>query len=148
MAVNEKKLRRLPKQGMIAGVCAGLAEYFEIDVTLVRLVFILLAVVTGGGMIIAYIIMALVIPADPTEVKTSDNKSVGLKHNAQVLSAEMHDSGKTDRMRNYLGAGIILLGIWLLLGQLFPGWFTLRWDFIWPVVLIIVGLIIATRRKG
>lgn len=146
MTAIEKKLRRLPDQGQIAGVCAGLADYFDIDVTLVRLIFIVLAIVTGGGMVLAYLVMALVIPAE--ESKKPADKTVNLSHNAEVLAAEMRDNGRADRLRNFFGAGLILLGLWLLLGQLFPGWFLLRWEYVWPVVLIVVGLAIATRRKG
>ena len=151
MATNEKKLRRLPEQGQIAGVCAGLADYFDIDVTLVRLIFIVLAIVTGGGMVLAYLVLALVVPAadevGSTEAKETD-KTMNLSHNAEVLAAEMRDSGRGDRLRNYFGVGLILVGLWLLLGQVFPGWFLLRWEYIWPIVLIVFGVYIATRRKG
>jgi phage shock protein PspC (stress-responsive transcriptional regulator) len=146
MATSVKKLTRLPKQGQIAGVCAGIAEYFDVDVTLVRLIFIVLAIITGGGMIIAYIVMAIVIPADEA-IGSDSPKQMSIKHNARVLNAELHESGRTDRMRNYLGAGLILFGTWLLFGLLFPGWFMLRWDYVWPIVLIVIGLVIATRKK-
>jgi phage shock protein PspC (stress-responsive transcriptional regulator) len=47
---------------MIAGVCAGIGEYANIDPTIVRLLAALLFFLTGPGMIVAYIIMALIIP--------------------------------------------------------------------------------------
>ena len=59
-----KKLYRSRKDRKIAGVCGGIAEYFNIDSTLVRL----LAVITiffGGGGIIAYIIGWIIIPEEP-----------------------------------------------------------------------------------
>lgn len=59
--MTEKKLLyRDPDNGMIAGVSAGLADYFEIDVTIIRLLWIFAVIFAGGG-IIAYIIMALVV---------------------------------------------------------------------------------------
>ena len=49
---------------MLAGVCAGIAEYFNIDPTLVRLGLVLFCILGGSG-ILAYIICALVIPKNP-----------------------------------------------------------------------------------
>ena len=54
----------LGKDKKICGVCSGLAEYLEVDVTIVRLL-VVLAVVFGGGGIIAYLIAAVVIPEKP-----------------------------------------------------------------------------------
>ena len=60
----EKRLYKSNKDKKIDGVCAGIAEYFNIDPTLVRLGAVLLTCIAGGG-VIAYIICALVIPRDP-----------------------------------------------------------------------------------
>ena len=58
----EKRLVRSSLDKKIAGVCGGLARYFDIDATLVRVVFVLLALFSGGGLIL-YIILWLVMPA-------------------------------------------------------------------------------------
>ena len=60
----EKRLYKSSKDKKIDGVCAGIAEYFNIDPTLIRLAAILLTCVAGGG-ILAYIICAIVIPREP-----------------------------------------------------------------------------------
>ena len=60
----EKKLYRITNGKKLCGVCGGLAEYFGIDPTLVRLAWVLLAVFAGMGLL-AYIICALVIPHKP-----------------------------------------------------------------------------------
>ena len=57
-----RRLYRIPDGAMIAGVCNGLAAYFQIDVTLVRVVFLLAALLTKGVGIMAYVIMMFVIP--------------------------------------------------------------------------------------
>jgi phage shock protein C len=49
---------------MLAGVCGGIAEYFELDPTIIRVLFVLLSVFAGGG-ILAYIILWLLIPQEP-----------------------------------------------------------------------------------
>ena len=65
----EKKLYKSNKNKMIDGVCAGIAEYFSLDPTLVRIGAIVLTCLGGSG-ILAYIICCVVIPRDPN---TTDN---------------------------------------------------------------------------
>lgn len=60
-----KKLHRSQKQKMIGGVCGGLGEYFEIDVTLVRLIFVGLGLLTGIlPMVIFYIVAWIIVPVE------------------------------------------------------------------------------------
>lgn len=60
----EKKLYKSNKNKMIAGVCGGIAEYFNVDPTLVRLGLVLFCAMGGSGLI-AYIVMAIIVPQDP-----------------------------------------------------------------------------------
>ena len=57
-----KTLTRSTRNNMLAGVCAGLGDYLGIDPTVVRLMFLLAFFVTGPGILIAYVVMAVVIP--------------------------------------------------------------------------------------
>lgn len=59
--MNEKRLVRLEEGRMIAGVCSGLGAYLGVDATVVRLIFVLLAVFGGGGLLI-YLILWLIMP--------------------------------------------------------------------------------------
>lgn len=61
-----KRLYRSRTDRMLAGVCGGIAKYFDIDPTLVRL-FWLIATFAGGSGILAYIIATIVIPLEPIE---------------------------------------------------------------------------------
>ena len=65
----EKKLYKSNQNKMIDGVCAGIAEYFNIDPTLVRLGAVALTIAGGSG-ILAYIICAVVIPRNPNWERT------------------------------------------------------------------------------
>src|SRR5437867_1686029 len=58
------RLVRLPAHGKLGGVCAGIAEYLDADVTLVRLVWVILSIVPGGfiGGIVAYVAALLIMP--------------------------------------------------------------------------------------
>jgi phage shock protein C len=59
-----KRLVRPRTERKIAGVCAGLAEYFDLDVSLVRLVLLVVAIMTGVGFL-AYLIAWIVMPEEP-----------------------------------------------------------------------------------
>ena len=65
--MNGKKLYRIRTGRKILGVCGGLANYFDINPTIVRVVFALIGLFWGAG-ILAYFIMALVIPENPYEI--------------------------------------------------------------------------------
>ena len=60
----EKKLYKSNQNKMIDGVCGGIAEYFGIDPTVVRLIWALFSLMGGSG-ILAYIIAAIIIPRNP-----------------------------------------------------------------------------------
>ena len=62
--MNGKKLYRNTENKMLAGVCSGIADYFDIDPTLVRLGWVLFCALGGSG-VLAYIVAALVIPERP-----------------------------------------------------------------------------------
>jgi phage shock protein PspC (stress-responsive transcriptional regulator) len=64
MATEIKRLYRSRDERMIGGVCGGLAKYLVIDPTVVRLIFILLALAGGPGLLI-YLIMLIVVPEEP-----------------------------------------------------------------------------------
>ena len=64
MASEYKRLYRSTDNRMVAGVCAGIADYFGIDPTLVRLIFVFGALGTVSGLFWAYLIMAIVVPEE------------------------------------------------------------------------------------
>ena len=62
MSTDYKQLTRSTTNRMIAGVCAGLGDYLNIDPTVVRLLFVLGFFLTGPGILIAYLILAIIVP--------------------------------------------------------------------------------------
>ena len=62
----KKRLYRSKKDKMLAGICGGLAEYFDVDPSLVRLATVLLCLYAGTGLLV-YIIAAIIIPEAPFE---------------------------------------------------------------------------------
>lgn len=78
----QKKLTRSRSDRKIAGVCGGLAKYLDMDPTLVRLVWVMLAIFVGWG-VIGYLIAWIVLPEDPELLPVS----------ALVPSATAHPAG-------------------------------------------------------
>ncbi len=69
----KKKLYRDKKNQKLAGVCAGIGKYFDMDPTVIRLIWVIITAFGGSGLI-AYIICAIIIPEEPefTEVEWQD----------------------------------------------------------------------------
>ncbi len=59
-----RKLYRSKTNRKLAGVCGGLAQYFNIDATMIRVLFILLAVLGGSGLVL-YVAMWIIVPKEP-----------------------------------------------------------------------------------
>jgi phage shock protein C len=59
-----RKLYRSKTNRQVAGVCGGLAEYFNLDATLIRILFVVLAVLGGSGLVI-YVAMWIIVPEQP-----------------------------------------------------------------------------------
>jgi phage shock protein PspC (stress-responsive transcriptional regulator) len=78
-----KRLYRIADRAMIAGVCNGIAAYFQVDVTVVRIGFVAAALITKGFAIIAYVVMMAVVP----EAKTPEARAAaaGAPFNAKEI---------------------------------------------------------------
>jgi phage shock protein C len=75
MSADVKRVYRSKSERMLAGVCGGLGEYFNIDPTLVRILFILFGLIVGGG-ILLYLILWLLIPEEPDVVENAEDVAV------------------------------------------------------------------------
>jgi phage shock protein PspC (stress-responsive transcriptional regulator) len=129
----QRSLYKSKDNKIIGGVCAGLGEYFNIDITIVRLIFVLLAL-TGGQMIIVYILGWIIIPSQKYEVSTAGEE--------QTDPEVVQERGNN---RNLIfGLILVLLGGGFLLEN-FNIWYW--WDFgkLWPVLIITLGVVILTR---
>lgn len=60
--MSNKRLYRSNTNYMLAGVCGGIAEYFNLDPTLIRLAWVILSLMSAGTGVIAYILAAIIIP--------------------------------------------------------------------------------------
>lgn len=94
-----KRLHLLKDGAMIGGVCAGLSAFFNIDVTVIRLLFVLLTFLTGGSFILVYLILMFIIPEARTPEQKAEAHGERFNTNevigrAKQKYADMRDSGK------------------------------------------------------
>lgn len=144
--MENRKLYRSQTDSVIAGVCGGLAEYFDIDPVLVRVIFVLLLIFGGGGLLI-YIILWIVAPKKPLSFDHSGFNQANKENPANP--AEPAQEGMEDvvaEMKKYKHRGSMIGGLVLLtLGILFlMDEFVPYLDFgrLWPVILIVIGVVL------
>ncbi len=124
-----RKLYRSPTEKILGGVCGGVAEYFAIDVTIVRVIWALSFFLHGVGFL-AYIICWIVIPVKPDYID--------LEPAPDRLPVD-----RTKTMQ-FLGILLVVFGALLLLGQYYR-----TAVFLWPTLLILAGaFIIYKAQKG
>ncbi len=141
-----KRLYRSTRDRRIAGVAGGIAEYFAVDVTLIRLIWVL-AVLFGGTGVLAYIIAWIVIPEE-IEIR-SEPAPAETAEATETIEAEPvkpKTGGDGWPKGSLFGLVLILLGLYFLVKALLP------WDFshyFWPFLLIALGIIllVPSRRK-
>ncbi|AKG91993.1 phage shock protein C {PspC} family protein [Geoglobus ahangari] len=119
-----EKLFRSRSDRVIAGVCGGLARYFGVDATLIRLIFVVGALLKGVTILI-YIILALIIPEEPEDGEEEERPAV-----------EPEGGGET--RRKLLAYLLILFGAFVFMEDLFPFW--LSDEQIFAAILILIGI--------
>lgn len=90
-----KKLKKSGKNKILTGVCGGVAEYFNLDPTIVRLIFAVVGLLKGFGLIL-YVIAALVMPASEEDYDDVDNlKSANIDPEENTWSEKKEDTNKS-----------------------------------------------------
>ena len=136
-----KKLTRDTSNKMVAGVASGLANYFQLDVTWVRIAFALAAFFGGGGIWI-YIILWIAVPEENNApFKYGDYKTDYRVSPDEPTNFESTFKPKEKVNMNLIG-GLVLIGLgsYFLLDEfdIIPNWF--RLGKLWPLVFVVIGL--------
>lgn len=122
----DTRLHKSTKDKIIAGVCGGLGEYFKMDSSIIRIIWAITAFAYGTG-ILLYFIAAIILPAQDYEWTEDDNKP------------ENKLNGDNNKL---IGIILIISGLLFLLKQFTP---FLDSMYVWPVVLIVLGLFIIVK---
>ena len=136
----ENRLYRSENDKKIAGVCGGIAEYFGIDPTIVRLLWLISIVVYGSGLLI-YIVVAIIMPE-------REDFSTGLKNSDKINKQKSNAFGRSfdkEGNRKFFGYALIIAGT-ILFGKKFIFFSWLSFKFLFPIVLIILGIFILSNN--
>lgn len=126
-----KRLYRSKTNRVIAGVCGGIGEYFNIDPVLIRILWVLFALAGGSG-VFAYIICWIIIPEEGEQAWWDKSKEAKKVKNEPPVET--------------IGILLVALGVWFLLSNLNLFWW-INFAYFWPAALIIIGLVIILLRK-
>ena len=151
-----RRLYRSRRDSVLGGVAGGVAEYLDLDPSIVRVIWAILAIVTGGLFLLLYIVMWIVVPegaaADmPPPAGVAGGPPPAAPAQPGAAAPAWSAQSRRHRAGGLNGAlifGLILIGagVWFLIEDYLPA---VDRRFVWPVALVLVGavlLVIAMRR--
>jgi len=151
----QARLERSTTNKVVAGVCAGLAEYLQVDPTLVRVFFAVGTILTGGLGLLGYIVLIVLMPlpgqpapfvkaSGATASTVEGGPTSDAAATAPVISAPA-DPEAAERRRGAFGLFLIAMGAIFLFAN--AGVFRIvRWDLAWPLVFIAIGVLLLAQR--
>lgn len=128
-----RRLYRCRHDRRIAGVAGGLAEYFDLDPTLVRIVWFV-SIFFGLVTLVIYVGMALIVPLEPLTAE-----EVAAHPGVLPPSGHRHAASGPSRWPTFLGIALILFGTLALLDVTIP---TVSWRLLWPVFIAGMGAVL------
>ncbi len=170
----EKQLHRSRDDRMLGGVCGGIAEYLDMDPTIVRLLAVLITLVGNVAAVIAYLVMWIAVPEGPSgaALVAAQGRDVTMsegtersnapgpvpdappppppppRHATAGASPAHHETASgSGRGRGgvWFGAILVLVGVALLVQIFIPA--IRLWEF-WPVIIIVAGVLMILRSGG
>lgn len=156
-----RRLYRCRENRVLAGVASGVAEFFDLDPTLVRILWFL-SIFVGGVGILLYIGMAIIVPLEPAAAGTAEapagvapgaasgETAAAAAHNhafAGPSEGHRHGRGGTGRVSMFLGSALILFGSLALLDIALPD-LGLSWRQLWPLLIIGLGALLVFGALG
>lgn len=146
---GQRQLRRSHDDRIVAGLCGGLGDFFDLDPVFFRIAFVLLAFAGGGGLVL-YLVLTLVVPAEGRDgAGTRDTMRRGaedLADSVRDVTEGLRGGADGDRRRKTAAILLILVGAILLFQNLdWLDWLDAGW--IWPVLLIGLGIWLLSRRE-
>jgi phage shock protein PspC (stress-responsive transcriptional regulator) len=143
-----KRLYRSERDRILGGVAGGISEYFNIDSNIIRIIFILLAVFGGSGILI-YLVLWILLPAKSRVDRTNDDhiktNVSEIKAKAESFAGDMRDISYQDSSQFWLGVLIVTIGVVFLLNN-FGLFGFINFARLWPLILILLGLAILIKR--
>jgi phage shock protein PspC (stress-responsive transcriptional regulator) len=159
-----QRLYRSRSDRMIAGICGGIAHYFAVDSTIVRLFTVLATIFSGGVVALLYAVLWIVVPEDSigadtmarTEAKvgaTGESPSFGSSSPFESAfpssgfgSGSVSTEEQRQRRSQWIGWALLALGMLILFTNLHL-FSRIEWKMVWPALLILGGVYLLARHR-
>lgn len=147
---QSRVLRRSRSDRILGGVCAGLARYFDTDPLLVRLIFVVITLAQGAG-ILLYLLLWVLVPEEGVEQPAAGGQAIktgiqGVQQDVARMTEQVRAGApQAHRQSAWLGALLLVVGAYLLAINLGLFWWW-DWKFGGPALLILLGLLLLLRR--
>lgn len=151
-----KRLYKSRKDKIVDGVCGGIADYFDTDPVLVRIIFVLFTFVGGSG-IIAYIVGMIIMPPKPAGEGEVEKVAKKVKDAAKSVKSSVQSARTVSSSSGSLFIGIILIiigGIFLMdnfpFFNIHPFYWLRRhfWEYFIPGILIVTGAMLLIKSSN
>jgi phage shock protein PspC (stress-responsive transcriptional regulator) len=154
-----RRLYRSRTESVLGGVAGGVAEYLDADPSIVRIIWAILGIVTGGIFVVLYIVMWIVVPEAPVSAAPASAGAATAVPPAgsgeaagQAAGPSVMTPAAPPRRRSSGGGslvfGLILVGLgaWFLIREYVP---QIDTDLLWPIGLVVLGvvLVVASLRR-
>jgi phage shock protein C len=116
-----RRLYRCRHDRRLAGVAAGVAEFFDLDPTLVRVLFFL-SIFLGGMGLLLYIGMAIIVPLEPASAEAASGDAATDADGTVVAEGHRHEGRDHGRWATFAGLLLILFGTMALIDRFLPAW--------------------------
>ena len=147
--MENKRLRRNPMNRVIGGVCSGLADFFGVDVALMRIAFVIAFLFASFGFWL-YIILWIVLPENGQQTTDNGQQSFSQSQSQSQGQSPQSESVSVSKSESkvksiFAGAFIILIGLLFLVNNFIP----INWVWkLWPLILVAIGIVmIVTASK-
>lgn len=137
---ENKKLERNPMNKVVGGVCSGLADYFNLDVALLRIAFVIAMLFASFGFWL-YIVLWVVVPERKFNVDFQTQPADNVQQNHD------NENGSKKTTAIFAGISVIMIGLIFLINNFIP----ISWVWkLWSLILVVIGIvmIVNASKKG
>ena len=134
---NKRRFVRSRKNRQLAGVCAGLSDYFNFDVSLMRVLFVVAALCGSFGLWL-YIILWIVVP--------EEQPTIGFDENEHIDNIDVTDNERKRGSNGAIVVSVVLIAVGLM--ALANNFLCIDWVWkMWPLILIALGVLIIINSQ-